>query len=104
MTPFHSFDRREFLRCTAAGCAAGSFSLHSALSQAAEVFGGRPLVPQRAHFEPKAKHLVFVFLTGGFSHVDTFDYKPKLTKDDGKMVPGPTLRESSAKPLLGSPF
>jgi hypothetical protein len=48
--------------------------------------------------------LIVVFLTGGFSHVDTFDYKPKLRADDGKLVHGPTLRETSNKPLLASPF
>src|SRR5205814_1789085 len=55
-------------------------------------------------FPPKAKHLIVVFLTGGVSHLDTFDPKPKLTADAGKTVPGPTLRETSPKGLLASPF
>jgi hypothetical protein len=104
MPDSHHFDRRGFLKCTAAGCAAGGFTLHAALSQAAEMFGGHPLAPRRAHFEPKAKHLVFVFLTGGFSHVDTFDYKPKLTADHGKTVPSVDLRGTGNQPLMGSPF
>jgi hypothetical protein len=47
-----------------------------------------------------------VFLTGGFSHVDTFDYKPKLNRDAGKPVPSFGLRpdETANRPLLASPF
>jgi hypothetical protein len=78
--------------------------LYPALSLAAQLGDGHPVAPKPPHFEPRAKHLIFVFLTGGFSHVDTFDYKPKLQADDGKFVSGPTLRESSTKPLLASPF
>jgi hypothetical protein len=47
-----------------------------------------------------------VFLTGGFSHVDTFDHKPKLSRDNGKSVSSFGLRpdETASRPLLGSPF
>jgi Protein of unknown function (DUF1501) len=94
-------DRRHFLRCTA-GVAAGGFSQR--LAFAAALNDGHPLAPKPAHHPAKAKHLIFVFLTGGVSHVDTFDHKPKLRADHGKSVPGPALRETSPKPLLGSPF
>jgi hypothetical protein len=96
-------DRRRFLKSCAAGLA-GGLGLRGTLALAAGLDGGGPLAPRPAHFAPRAKHLVFVFLTGGFSHVDTFDPKPKLTSDHGKTVTGPTLRETSNKPLLGSPF
>src|SRR6516164_6875428 len=46
--------------------------------------GSDPLVPRRPHFEPTAKRVIFLFSTGGVSHVDTFDYKPKLVAADGK--------------------
>jgi hypothetical protein len=92
--------RRDLL----GNCVAGSLGLYPALSLAAQLGDGRPVAPKPPPFEPRAKHLVFIFLTGGFSHVDTFDYKPKLRSDDGRFVPGPTLRESSNKPLLASPF
>jgi Protein of unknown function (DUF1501) len=92
--------RRNFL----GNCVAGSLGLYPALSLAAQLGDGHAVAPKPPHFEPRAKHLIFIFLTGGFSHVDTFDYKPKLRSDDGKLVPGPTLRESSSKPLLASPF
>jgi hypothetical protein len=39
------------------------------------------------HFEPKAKRVIFLFMHGGPSHVDLFDYKPQLQKDDGKNLP-----------------
>jgi len=103
MFPHERDGRRRFLKSCAAGLA-GGLALRAPLALAAVLDGGGPLAPRPAHFAPRAKHLVFVFLTGGFSHVDTFDPKPKLTADHGKTVPGATLRESSAKPLLGSPF
>src|ERR687885_1170504 len=96
MKPAHRLRRREFLKC----CAAGGLGLYPALALAAEAHGGHPLAPRPGHHPARAKNLIFVFLTGGFSHVDTFDPKPKLRKDDGKVVPGPTLREQSPKPLL----
>ena len=42
---------------------------------------------------PRPKQLIFIFLTGGFSHVDTFDPKPKLTDDHGKTVSAESLRD-----------
>jgi hypothetical protein len=84
----------------------GTGALYPLLARAAEENGGHPLAPRPTHFPPKAKHLIFVFLTGGFSHVDTFDFKPKLNTDQGKTVPGRDLRESADRPyyVLGSPF
>src|SRR5947209_7914201 len=98
----HLAHRRHFLKCSAAGVA--GLALQQRLSLAAALGDGGPLAPKAGHFPARAKHLIFVFLTGGFSHVDTFDHKPRLRQDDGKTVPGPTLRETSTKPLLGSPF
>lgn len=45
-----------------------------------------PLSPKRPHYAPKAKRIIFLFSTGGVSHMDTFDYKPQLFKADGKML------------------
>lgn len=47
----------------------------SELSYAGET---NPLAPRKPHFEPKAKRVIFLFMPGGVSHVDSFDYKPKL--------------------------
>src|SRR5262245_14012965 len=101
MNPTHSLHRRAFLKC----CAAGGLGLYPALSLAAHLNGGGPLAPRPSHFPARAKHLIFVFLTGGFSHVDTFDPKPKLAADHGKTVAGRTLRDTADKPyyLIRSP-
>ncbi|HEV3007136.1 MAG TPA: DUF1501 domain-containing protein [Pirellulales bacterium] len=100
----HCTTRREFLSaCSAAGLAA-AWPARSSLALAAAANDAGPLAPKLAHFEPKAKHLVFVFLTGGFSHVDTFDPKPKLAADTGKSVSAESLRDVTTQPLLGSPF
>src|SRR5262245_53152352 len=48
--------------------------------------GADPLAPKTPHHEAKAKRVIFLFSTGGVSHMDTFDYKPKLFKADGKML------------------
>lgn len=45
-----------------------------------------PLQPQDPHFAPKAKSVIFLFMYGGPSHVDTFDYKPDLIGMDNKSV------------------
>ncbi len=94
--------RREFLRRS--GLAAGGLALYPALSLAARVHDGHPLAPRPTHFEPGAQGLIFIFLTGGFSHVDTFDPKPRLRTDHGKVVDGVHLRGTSKYPLMGSPF
>jgi uncharacterized protein DUF1501 len=47
-----------------------------------------PLAPKPPHFPPKAKRVIFLHMSGGVSHVDTFDPKPKLFADNGKTVAG----------------
>jgi hypothetical protein len=93
-------DRRTFLNC-AAVCGAGSYP---ALELAARLGDAQVLAPRPSHFPPRARQLIFVFLTGGFSHVDTFDYKPRLAADHGRVVPSADLRGTGRHPLLGSPF
>ena len=60
-----------------------------------------PLAPKQPHFPARAKRVIFLCMEGGPSHVDTFDYKPKLTADDGK--PFAQGRFAGAK-LLASPW
>ncbi|MEO7651795.1 MAG: DUF1501 domain-containing protein [Bryobacteraceae bacterium] len=59
----------------------------------------------KPHFAPRAKHVIFLFLNGGPSHIDTFDPKPELIRMHGKPMPRPTgdKRFLTGK-LLGSPF
>lgn len=47
-----------------------------------------PLAPKRPHFKPRAKRIIFLFMEGAISGVDTFDYKPELQKNHGKSGPG----------------
>jgi hypothetical protein len=58
-----------------------------------------------AHFPARAKHVIFLFLNGGVSQVDTFDPKPMLTKYHGQPYPGGDVKtESKTGNLLRSPF
>jgi hypothetical protein len=45
-----------------------------------------PLAPKKPHFPAKAKRVIFLFSSGGVSHMDAYDYKPKLFQADGKML------------------
>ena len=56
-----------------------------------------PLAPRAPHFEPKAKRVIFLFMNGGPSHVDTFDYKPALKEQEGKSGPGGNFMPSPFK-------
>lgn len=56
-----------------------------------------PLAPGKPHFPPVAKRVIFACMRGGPSHVDTFDYKPALTENDGKTISGRKLMESPWK-------
>jgi len=60
-----------------------------------------PLAPKKTHFPARAKHVIFLCMEGAPSHVDTFDYKPKLTEDNGKQARG--ARGFGGK-LLASPW
>jgi hypothetical protein len=89
-----ALDRRRFLRCTATGAAVGGAALRSQLAMAAGLGDGHPLAPKPSHFPGKAKRLIVFFMTGGISHVDTFDHKPKLNTDAGKKVEKHTIKAS----------
>jgi len=95
-TPDH-LSRRQALMATAGGF--GYLAFAGLAAQAAN-----PLAPKPPHFKPRAKRVIFLCMTGGPSHVDTFDYKPKLTADDGKAPPAGKSRGFLAGKLLGSPF
>ncbi len=56
-----------------------------------------PLAPRPAHFAPKAKSVIFLFMYGGPSHMDTFDYKPKLYDLDGKTIAVKTFGRGGKK-------
>ena len=58
---------------------------------------GNPLAPRQPHHAPKAKAVIFLFMYGGPSHVDTFDYKPKLYPLDGKTIDVKTKGRGGSK-------
>ncbi len=74
--------RRQLLQQTAAGFGwVALAALHANWSRAAEPAPfKRPLSPQQPHFAAKAKRVIFLFMAGGPSHLDTFDWKPALAK------------------------
>jgi hypothetical protein len=76
--------RRQLLKSAGAGF--GYLAFASLATWAAE--RENPLAPKRTHFLPRAKRVIFLCMEGAPSHVDTFDYKPKLAEDDGKSMRG----------------
>jgi hypothetical protein len=52
-----------------------------------------PLLPRQPHFAPRAKRVIFLFMQGGVSHVDSYDYKPALDKHDGQAMPFDDARQ-----------
>ncbi len=73
--------------------------------KAATAGASSTLAPRPTHFPAKAKHVIFLFLNGGLSQVDTFDPKPMLDKHHGKPFPGGNpMTERKTGNLLRSPF
>ncbi len=105
--PHSAVSRRDFL--ARAGGGAGLLALASLLQQeqlsAAE---HDPLAPKPAHFPARAKSVIWLFMNGGPSHVDTWDYKPALARHDGKELPGfdkfTGFFSDAVGPLMKSPF
>jgi hypothetical protein len=83
--------RREFLRSSACGFGALAFSALAAERAMAEA----KTSPPSPHFKPKAKRVIFLFMQGGVSQVDSFDYKPRLAADDGKKMPFDDARQKA---------
>jgi hypothetical protein len=95
--------RREMLQQSSIGF--GSLALAALLGEEAAQ-ARDPLAPRHPHFPARARRVLFLFMHGGPSQVDTFDYKPRLQKDDGKPLPFPKPRVVSSETgnLLRSPF
>src|SRR5580658_313233 len=113
----HSFrwrspmSRRQMLRRFASGF--GMLGLAGLLAEdfvsntfAADGAGANPLLVKAPQFPAKAKRIIFLFMSGGPSHVDTFDPKPRLARDNGKPLPfeKPKLERTKTGNLLQSPW
>lgn len=94
MNESNRWTRRQVVR----SLVSGSVLLPAIISQllADETRGNDPLAPKAPHFPGKAKRVIFMFMTGGASHVDTFDPKPRLMADGGK----PTSNNPKARAYL----
>jgi len=96
-----NISRRELLKTSATGF--GSLALSALLNEGVQA---SPLSPRPAQYKPRAKSVIFLFMHGGPSQVDTFDYKPLLERDHGKPLPFPKPRVVSGQTgnLLKSPW
>src|SRR5579872_4895604 len=104
------FNRREALRLSACGfghvALLGMLGAETAVAGPSNAGAADPLSPRPPHFEPRARRVIFLFMHGGVSHVDTFDPKPKLTEMNGKPVPiaKPKFEFGVTGNLLASPW
>ena len=86
MTPMNSSfqpSRRDFLRRASGGF--GALALAGMWDEAQAALSD-PLAAGKGHFPAKADRVIFLYSTGGVSHVDTFDHKPQLIRDHGKSI------------------
>jgi len=73
----------------------------------AKASGYNPYAPKKPHFQPRAKRVISLFMSGGVSHIDTFDPKPALQKYAGQPLTGKgdiVVRQGNPGPLMPSPF
>jgi hypothetical protein len=118
------FNRRQMLQRCGGGMGllglAALLNDHGMLASAAastgtgigtSAAGGRslnPLAPVPPHFQPRAKSVIWIFVNGGPSQVDTWDYKPELAKRDGVELAGfdknTGFFANQVGPLMASPF
>jgi hypothetical protein len=97
-------NRREALKQSAVGF--GSIALAGLLADQSKAAVIDPLAAKPPHFTPKAKRMIFLFMKGGPSHVDTFEQKPLLDRDHGKPFPydKPKVQFAPTGNLLKSPW
>ena len=101
-------NRRQLLKNSAIGF--GQLAMTSLLQQTClatpTVASAHPLAAKPTHHEARAKRIVFLFMKGGPSHVDTFDPKPLLDRDHGKPLPFalPRVTFAAQGNLLKSPW
>ncbi len=103
-----AISRRQMLRRFASGFGMLGLSgmLANDFARGALASDVNPLAPRLPMFPPKAKRVIFLFMSGGPSHVDLFDPKPRLARDNGQPLPfeKPKLERTRTGNLLGSPW
>src|SRR5579872_6976380 len=101
--------RRDMLK--SASCGIGFLAFADMVTRAAAKESVSPakeannmLAAKAPHFPARAKRVIFMFMAGAPSHVDTFDYKPQLAVDNGKDSTGKGGKEGKGRKFLKSPF
>jgi hypothetical protein len=102
--------RRDFLKLAGGGL--GMLALNSILCEQGLAFQtqfeSNPMATRATHFPARAKSVIWLFMNGGPSHIDTWDYKPGLDKANGKRLEGfdatTAFFHDEVGPLLKSPF
>jgi hypothetical protein len=84
MSPVNNYTTRR-AALQQVGCGFGSLALAGLCADSVQA--ANPLAAKSPHLRPRAKRIIFLFMQGGPSHVDTYDYKPALYKNDGKKMP-----------------
>lgn len=107
MPPCSPLSRRRLLQ--SAGGGFGWLALNAMLARTGlGATGANPLAARQPHFTPRAKYVIWLFMNGGPSHVDTWDYKPELQKRNGQPLPGFDPKTGffpdAVGPLMASPF
>jgi len=92
--------RRQLLKSLSSGF--GYLAFAGLAAQQSSANAESVLATKRPHFRPRARNVIFLFMSGGPSHVDTFDHKPELTAATGKTSASPG-RNFGAR-LMGSPW
>src|SRR5881392_1860668 len=99
--------RREFFGRSACGLGTAALAmllgrdgLVASLTPSTKRFGGLPGLP---HFAPKAKRVIYLFMNGAPTHVELFDYKPKLKEMHGKPAPESSFAGKRFSTMTGNP-
>lgn len=96
MTMYNSLPRRQLLKTLSCGF---GYTAFAGLAAEAAQRERNPMAPRDAHFPARAKRVIFLFMRGGPSQMDTFDYKPELNKNSGKKI-----GKNKQDELFGSPW
>jgi len=100
----HATTRREFLRRSSTGF--GLLALAGLLADEANGAAGNPA--PLPHHRPRARNVIFCFMDGGPSHVDTFDYKPQLAARQGQAIGQSAVsrrsQSTASRVWMGSPW
>jgi hypothetical protein len=104
MSPAVGLSRRDWLRASAMGF--GHLAFTGLLAGEAAASVADPLSTRQSHFPATARQVIFLFMHGGISHVDSFDPKPRLTELNGQPLPiaKPKFEFAPTGNLLASPW